>query len=67
MGQAHQRWRFTVTTEHDAVVIAYWRGPEYGRIEYDALALTPDEARALRDALTAALEHPGAVVTNPGD
>jgi hypothetical protein len=64
--EPRQRRQFRVTADEDHVVVEEWRGAELGTAEFDSLVLAPAEAEALRDALTAALEHPGSAAVTRG-
>jgi hypothetical protein len=65
--EPRQRKQFRVTADRDVVVVEQWQGAEFGTAEYDSVVLAVDEAEALRDALAAALEHPGsAAITRKG-
>ena len=55
----HQRRRFKVTAEDGIVLVERWEAAALGAAGYDAVSLTQAEAAELRDALAAALEHPG--------
>jgi hypothetical protein len=57
--EPRQRRQFRITADDDIVVVEQWQGVEFGTAEYDSIVLTLDEAEALRDALAAALDHPG--------
>jgi hypothetical protein len=57
----NERRRFRVTAQGGIVLVERWEAAELGAAAYDAVALTRSEAAELRDALAAALEHPGSV------
>jgi hypothetical protein len=61
-----RRKQFRVTADRDVVVVEQWQGVEFGTAEYDSIVLTVGEAVALRDALAAALDHPGSAVVTRG-
>jgi hypothetical protein len=64
--EPRQRRQFRVTADEDVVVIEVWQGADLGTAGYDSIVLTLSEAEALRNALAAALEHPGSAAVTRG-
>jgi hypothetical protein len=64
--EPRKRRQFRVTADQDVVVVEQWQGAEFGRADYDSIVLAVEEAEELRDALAAALDHPGSAAITRG-